>query len=290
MRAIPFPNSAPQEVYRICVASVVDAALRNRLDLATADIIVAANDYNQRGMAKLLYTIPENNCADDAIVLVAVSKGELKSIYTTQMLAKTKPARRIYDLLLSNAPLGRCPFCGFGHASTLDHYLPKTKFPQFSVLPANLVPSCKDCNTGKSTSTATTAEEQCLHPYFDQNQFIFEQWLFADVMQTVPATIRFFVDPPKHWDGTSKARVQSHFAEFNLAKRYSIEASNQLACLKSSLAERRDILGSEGIRHHLEIEARSFAFHHLNSWQVAMFQALAASDWYCGGGFLLDAT
>jgi 5-methylcytosine-specific restriction endonuclease McrA len=286
MRALTVPNYDAQTVYQACIDSIADGDLRARLNLATNDIVVSARDYEQRAQAKQLYTIPPNNCGNDEIALCAVTKSELKDVYSSHMVGRTKPARVIYDSLLSQAPLGRCPFCGCGHASTLDHYLPKTKYPQLSVLPLNLVPSCKDCNTGKSTAISTTAEGQSLHPYFDHQNFIDEQWLYAEVIQTTPATIRFFVEAPAHWDDISKARVQSHFNDFKLASRYSVEASNQLACLRGSLADYRELLGLDGVRQHLTIEAQSYARHHHNSWQTAMFQALVASDWYCGGGFL----
>lgn len=285
MRALSVPNYDHQVVYQTCINSIADANLRNRLNLATNDIVVAARDYEQKARAKQLYTIPPNNCRNNEIALGVVTKKELKDVYSSHMVGRAKPARVIYDSLLSQAPLGRCPFCGFGHASTLDHYLPKTKYPQLSVLPLNLVPSCKDCNTGKSTVIATTAEGQSLHPYFDHQSFINEQWIYAEVIQTMPATIHFYVAAPTHWDDISKARVQSHFNDFKLASRYSLEASNQLACLRDSLVSYRELLGFDGIRRHLAIEAQAYDRQHRNSWQTAMFQALAASDWYCDGGF-----
>ena len=105
------------------------------------------------------------------------------------MVPKEKLARKYYDKLLSLAPLNRCPYCGIGQVSTLDHYLPKTKFLIFSVLPYNLVASCKDCNTGKLDSYATTQNKQTLHPYYDD--FTSEQWLYARVLQ--PLKIEFYV-------------------------------------------------------------------------------------------------
>ena len=286
MRALAVPNYDPQAVFQTCINSITDGNLRNRLNLVTKDIVASAKDYEQKAKAIQLYTIPPNNCSNDNVALGTVTKNELKDVYSSQMVGRAKPARVIYDTLLSQAPLGKCPFCGFGHASTLDHYLPKAKYPQLSVLPLNLVPSCKDCNTGKKAAIATTAESQSLHPYFEHQNFIDQQWLYAQVAQTMPATIRFFVEAPVHWSDISKARVHSHFNDFKLASRYSVEASNQLACMRGSLADYRELLGLDGIRQHLTIEAQSYARQHKNSWQTAMFQALVASDWYCDGGFL----
>ncbi|MBG1267926.1 HNH endonuclease [Nostoc sp. WHI] len=287
MRALATPNDDPQEVYQKCINSITDEDLRTRLNLVTNEIVVAATNYKQKVKAKQLYSIPPNNCEDDKNALGTVTKKELKDVYSSHMVGRSKPARAIYDSLLSQSPLGKCPFCGFGQASTLDHYLPKAKYPQFSVLPFNLVPSCKDCNTGKSTAIATTAEGQSLHPYFDHQNFIDDQWLYAEVIQTTPAFIRFSVKAPDHWDDVSKIRVQSHFKAFKLASRYSLEAGNQLACLRYSLVHSHQLWGLDGIRKQLTIEAQSYSRLHSNSWQTAMFQALVASDWYCNGGFQL---
>ena len=285
MRALAVPNYDPQVVYQTCTNSISDIDLRNRLNAVTNVVVNAARDYRQRATVKQLYSIQPNNRGNDEIVVGAVTKKELKDVYSSHMVARAKPARVIYDQLLSQAPMGKCPFCGFGHVSTLDHYLPKTKYPLVAVLPINLVPSCKDCNTGKSMAVATTAEGQCLHPYFDHHNFVSEQWLYAEVEQTTPANIRFYVQPPAHWDGVSKERVKSHFNDFKLAARYAVEASNQLACLRDTLTSYREYIGAEGVRQHLTIEAQSHYQQHSNSWQTAMFQTLANSDWYCDVGF-----
>jgi hypothetical protein len=285
MRAIATPTQTPGVVYTTCVSSISDAGLRTRLNLVTNNVVAAAQDYEQRAVGKQLYTIPPNNSRNDDVVIGAVTKKELKDLYSTHMVGENKPARATYDQLLAEAPLGRCPFCGLGQATTLDHYLPKAKYPLVAVVPVNLVPACKDCNTGKSTAVATTENEQCLHPYFDHQHFITEQWLYAEIRATTPATIKFFVEPPVHWDMTSRQRVQSHFKDFKLATRYSSVAGEQLACLRGTLNQRFQTLGGDGVKQHLEIEANSYSEVHINSWQTAMFQALAASDWYCNGGF-----
>jgi hypothetical protein len=285
MRAIAAPLYDVETVYQTCTISIADVDLRDRLNLVTNSIVLAAQEYEQKAAIKSLYSIPPDVRSNDDIVVGTVTKKELKNVYSDHMVGRTKSARTIYDQLLAEAPLGRCPFCGFGQASTLDHYLPKAKYPLVSVLPRNLVPSCKDCNTGKSTAVAITPEAQCLHPYYDQQHYVNEQWLFAVVEHNTPANIRYFVAPPQHWDNISKARVQSHFNDFKLAGRYSKEASNQLSCLRDTLTAYIQLLGTGGVKQHLGFEAQSNFNQHRNSWQTAMFQALAASDWYCNGGF-----
>lgn len=286
MRALTRPTYDPKVVYQDCIDGIQrDCNLRARLNEVTDDIVNAATDYEQKAKAKQLYSIPPNDCENDDIILGNVTKKELTETYSSYMVGKGKSARVIYDFLLSQSPLGKCPFCGFGHATTLDHYLPKAKYPQFSVLPFNLVPSCKDCNTGKRTAIATTAKDQSLHPYFDHQNFIEDQWLYAKVRETKPATIYFFVKAPDQWDDISKERVKAHFKAFKLDSRYSVEAGNELVSLRDILVQYCQLFGSNWVRSHLQIEAESSANQHSNSWQTAMYQALAASVWYCDGGF-----
>lgn len=62
-----------------------------------------------------------------------------------------------------------CPMCGSHHPGTLDHYLPRESFPEFSILPCNLIPACPHCNSGvkKGIYRGTTEPERFIHPYFE---------------------------------------------------------------------------------------------------------------------------
>ncbi|SDJ51834.1 hypothetical protein SAMN04488540_10954 [Ferrimonas sediminum] len=282
MRFISVPVEDSRDVYQSCVDSISDSNLKARLNAVIQYIDLVDVEYRSRAEVSSLYTIPPNNSGNDDVVLGSVTKNEFKNLYSTHMVSRSKPARAIYDSILMGAPKGRCPFCGFGHATTLDHYLPKAKYPEMSVLPVNLIPSCKDCNTGKSATIAVAAEDQCLHPYYNHQRFIEEQWLFAVIHQTTPVTVTFYVKAPTHWDSVSQERVKTHFKDFNLASRYSIEAASQLSFLKHNLST---FIEYTGAKEHLSKMAQSHASENINSWQTAMHQALAQCDWYCEGGF-----
>jgi hypothetical protein len=286
MRVMTAPNYIALDVFQECINSISDIGLRSRLSFIAPNIAVAAEGYRIRALISQLHTLAPNESDNDAIVMGAVTKNELKAVYSSHMVPRAKPARYFYDSILALAPLGRCPFCGFGHASTLDHYLPKSKYPQLSVLPLNLIPCCKDCNLVKLADVVLTQDQQCLHPYFDHTEYINEQWLFAKVVESAPVTVSFHVKPPDHWTDISKSRVQAHFKSFGLGARYAIEASTQLACLRHTLTSYREISGAAAVRQHIAIEANAHFRQHKNAWQTAMFQSLANSDWYCDGGFL----
>jgi hypothetical protein len=285
MRMIRKPVYCAQTVFQLCIESITNMELRDRLIFITPHIVAAANNYEEKASGCELYRITANNNKNDDIVVGTVKKIELKNVYTQQMSVASKPARQIYDEIMSLAHMGICPYCGFGQARTLDHYLPKAKFPFLSVLPINLVPSCRDCNTGKKSEIALTAEQQPLHPYFDNARFISEQWLFAQVWETSPVSIRFYVDPPQHWDDISKQRVRTHFQNFNLANRFSIEVGPVFSSLRDLILNYFSGRDRDAVKQFLHAQAQSEYSNHCNSWKTATYQALAENEWYCGGGY-----
>ena len=62
-----------------------------------------------------------------------------------------------------------CPCCGEdGAPGTLDHYLPKDKFPELAICLANLTPMCDRCQREKSVEYASVAgQRKFIHPYFE---------------------------------------------------------------------------------------------------------------------------
>ncbi|MBE8233180.1 MAG: hypothetical protein HAW67_05535 [Endozoicomonadaceae bacterium] len=61
-----------------------------------------------------------------------------------------------------------CPMCGSLGVSTVDHYLPKANYPEWTIFSKNLVPAC-DCNVQRSTRVCgVSPHERVFHPYYDE--------------------------------------------------------------------------------------------------------------------------
>lgn len=62
-----------------------------------------------------------------------------------------------------------CPSCGEdGDPGTLDHYFPKSVFPELAICLINLTPMCDKCQRTKSTEYKTVENKRAfIHPYFD---------------------------------------------------------------------------------------------------------------------------
>jgi hypothetical protein len=129
------PAQAAGDVYAICVNSTFSAASRQRLMGARAEAIQAAADYALGAAGERLHETQRWDGDDDQVVVPPVTKGELKKLYTTQLIPQTKPGRAVYEQLRSRAPHQICPLCGFGEVRTLDHYLAKVALPPSRSLP-----------------------------------------------------------------------------------------------------------------------------------------------------------
>ncbi|MDQ0044921.1 hypothetical protein J2W33_005840 [Variovorax boronicumulans] len=272
-------------VFDACVASTGIAETRLRLMAARARIELGYGYYAEQAQARNLYSFPPLEAEDDALTALNITAGELKKLYSQQLSVKGRPPRFYYDKILASAPRGKCPLCGFGQASTLDHFLPKSKFPWYSVLPVNLVPACKDCNHGKGNKFAVAETEQVIHPYFEDAAIGHQQWLFATIEATSPASALFFAQPPEHWEVSLKNRITRHFEEYDLARRFSVEAATEIANLVPMLALLASKAGEENVKWHLEAVSMSTSQIEPNSWKSALFQALAGNEWYWKGGF-----
>jgi len=281
MRRLQKPTLKAIDVFDCCVTGIAEQELANKFSSARATVDAQFHEYDARAAAHALGTFEACDWGKkQQIIIGGLSKGELVDLYTSQMADRAAAGRKYYDQILMLAPLGICPFCGFGHASTLDHFLSKSRFPAFSVLATNLIPACKDCNTGKAASISGPTG-QMVHPYFESESIHGDAWLFAEVLQTSPATVRYYANPPVAWSADLRNRTLSYFGELDLARRFSIQAAAEII----EISELMDTLESfDDRREHLDRISQIERTKRKNSWKAPMYEALAASDWYLATG------
>lgn len=228
------PYSIDQAIEICCQGITGNDELLQRVNNDRHLLQLSAVTYTASASTGELYSIPStpNRSNYDPVVVGQLKKTDLLKLYNTYFVKEDKPGREIYNALMAAAN-EKCPFCGgIGRPRNLDHFLPKAHYPQFAVLPVNLVPSCRDCNMdGKGDDFATSEAEQILQPYFDNERYFNEQWIFARYIAGAggePGVIEYFVQPPEHWEDAQKLRVEKHFNDFNLDLRFSKEAGPRL--------------------------------------------------------------
>ncbi|MDQ7249615.1 hypothetical protein [Dongia sedimenti] len=276
MRRLNRPPFIARDALNLCIASIQDGNLAARLAL-TADLVATAEAaYIQHGDQAELFLIPQT------LGIGGITVDEMKRVYKGTF-AKSVRTRNIYDQIKKLPENDICPMCGQRTVGSLDHYLAQSLHSALVIAPINLVPACSDCNKAKLDAQPATAEEQTLHPYFDNVDD--GTWLYAVVEETNPASLRFFPNPPPDWPDAKRDRVLNHFRRFGLGALYASHSGVELTNIQYGLKRIAERGSVDDIRLELEKRVESAREAHVNSWQTAMYRALAESDWFCAGGF-----
>ena len=277
MRTLPMPQYPAANVLATCIGGVQDPALAARLHAITAQLVATAASHHQHAQVHTLHKVAR------VAAVGAVTGTELQTLYSGQMSAANGAARAIYDAI-RNAPVNsKCPLCGIGTVTVLDHHLPKSRYPDLSVCPSNLVPACDFCNNAKRARYPTSAETQTIHPYYDD--FTQEQWIFAQLDTAGSPVLTFHVDAPAHWPQVARLRAKRHFDVVKLGQAYTANANDDLMPLRGHLAGIAATNGSAGVHAYL-LEEQARYSPRINSWQHVMYQTLAASPWFAEGGYM----
>ena len=277
MRSLPLPSVTSGDVISLCLSGITDISLQARVTSISPMLIASAQDYIAGATAERLDQVPQ------VLSVGMVSKSELVSLYSSHLSATRGSARAVYDQLRNSAPNKKCPLCGVGIVAVLDHHLPKARYPDLSVVPANLVPACHQCNDTKKAKYPSHSGEQTLHPYFDR-RLIETQWLSARIERGPPITISFYSNAPGSWPAVDRQRVQRHLDVCGLTMVFASNANDDLATLKATLEQLYERGGPEPVREYLEGERDRYSSRP-NSWQLAMYDALAGDDWFFECGF-----
>lgn len=278
MRRVARPTDDAETVFRSCASRVRARAARERIENAAGLIATESERYVRGGEAGTLWELPELG-----LVSGTVSTAEMTSLYRNHMVAREGIARATYDRLLVLPRNGICPLCGARTVATLDHYLPKATDPAYAVSPINLVACCMDCNFLKGEHRPSGPSDQFIHPYFDDIEG--HQWLHAVVLEGAPPAVNFSVQGPSHWDHPLEERVRFQFETLQLNRLYAALAAEELSSIKFGLRGLHANAGPDGVRADIQGRHASSSAAAPNGWNTALFEALAASDWYCNGGF-----
>jgi hypothetical protein len=174
----------------------------------------------------------------------------------------------------------RCPMCNFEQAATLDHFLPKGSYPEFSVLARNLIATCNTCNHKKGARPANGF----VHAYFDElpNQ----QILVATTLWEPELHVSYAPAVEPGVEANLFERLVNQFQILRLEDRFAREGGYVLAEIMSNCAEPYGRGGSALVKAELVRQAEvSEAVYGINHYKTALLKALADDGHFCGGGF-----
>lgn len=202
-----------------------------------------------------------------------LTKEDMSKVYDSKFVKAQSIRNKYYDQLISLATTGKCPICGIGQASTLDHYLAKTIYPTYAVTPYNLVPVCRDCNCNKHD---TPIEPDCapLHPYYDDIDSYL--WLKAriDNIQGVLVAEFFVNDEMMEINLRLFQRLKKHMQLYKLDDAYAIQASTEISENTSFWKKKLIEWGETKFISYLHDCLISKEAFQRNTWNAALLRAL----------------
>jgi hypothetical protein len=273
MYHLPLPAVQVAELYPNCANRTKNQQLRAALLLEGPRVVQRSTTYDQMAQISRLYQITQEASTH-------VSNTELSNLYDRVLVNGGE--RQTYLALRGRGLFGRCPLCAQRDVATLDHYLPKTLFPEFAVLPMNLVPCCFDCNHAKRWHTPTDLSDQVFHPYFDDWNHLDLLRATIDIGETVDVafSVQANILPP-----AVAERAATHFDTLELGSLYSKHASVELVQRRADFVLTFESGGAAALQMELLRESQSRRMPFPNAWQPVLYRALANSHEFVNGGF-----
>ena len=265
MNHLPLPslNASVGSIFTQCVHGYRDKNRRAVLMECLPVVIKDSENYASKMPDHIAYF-------EGSSLPVGISEDRLSRLYAEKFVSETSPGRHYYEKILNQPKLGICPICGVRTVRTLDHYLPKSKYPTLAVTPLNLIPCCRDCNFDKSTYTITTAESAPLNPYFDDISQ--ERWLTVEVRSD--KSVLYYADCPLNWPRTLKKRVEHHLPLYRLQTLYGSHAAQEINDSIHLWQNMRRLTNVARLKEYLAEIRDSAEANNLNSWKSALYRGL----------------
>lgn len=213
-----------------------------------------------------------NQASEPQTSAVLAHSAMLKSYYTSppKDLGIQIKARR------ENDELSQCPFCGRpGYPRILDHFLPKNRWPEYSLLKNNLVNQCSACSSKKSESyfCIKNSSPKFIHPIYSSVLSKLELEFSINIPN--PLDIKQFeisleIKIPPHYSVKTQKRVKLHIQSLEIRK-YAIEHAERtyLEWIKKSLLRRVDIL--DMLKNNIILNEKL----HNNDWTICLQKAMS---------------
>jgi 5-methylcytosine-specific restriction endonuclease McrA len=158
-------------------------------------------------------------------------KDDLLKLYTPNNSRLVKLKNSI-TTVLDNRAMNTCQYCTLAPIGSLDHIIPKDEFPEFSVNPKNLLPSCSICNSHKKEHWKLINKTLFINLYTDILPD--EQYLFVDITITLTnIEPNFELRNVNHIDNDFFELLESHYSRLQLLQRFRNESHKVISELSN---------------------------------------------------------
>lgn len=213
-------------------------------------------------------------------VITADQVNYLKDCYSNS----TQALNNIIANIKNKQPLhlrSICQYCGIDTDNTVDHYLPQSDFPEFSVNHLNLFPCCAVCNPIKNNYwfDGVNFHRGIINLYIDE--YPLEQFLFVDVnLVNGNPIIKYHINNLNGINPRLYQIIENHFERIKLINKYNDKTNNIYTRIHNMYLGKAVYSGKPKlIKQDLLIDAQNhFNSFGRNHYEGVLIDALANND------------
>lgn len=209
---------------------------------------------------------------------------DLQGCYTIKTNAKDELIKNIISAQSKHFQ-NVCGYCLINTRNTIDHYIPETSLPVFSILAKNLLPCCNFCNQKKLEYWREGNSRAIIHLYNDFNldiQFLYGSLSFNK--HGVPL-INFELRNDNKILNSDYNIIEKHFTRLDLLNRYMENIDLIISDIKDDIEINRlefgDLITNEKIKSILIRKSQKLVDHFgVNYWKAIVINLLANSKMF----------
>lgn len=178
-----------------------------------------------------------------------------------------------------------CPYCGIDRPSHLDHFIPRSKFPEFSIYSPNLIYVCSICNSKyKGEKILNSKGERIFfNPYFDNFIETIQFLKCRIIVNDIYPKFEFYIEDLSKTSSYEYTIMKNHFEAMNLKINYMNQIVNQkFKKFKNryvNLKERTYYeISLEQIKNYIEETLREYQEENINNWEKVFWESLKESE------------
>lgn len=270
MKKLNLPELNPNDIFEILMNNAKFNEKKDRLRELKEYIFARYSVYQEHSL--MLEAISESDIhkEDDKQILHSCYNRNKNGYLEGQIVAT------IIDIQ-SVQHKNKCPYCGIDRPRTIDHYLPKSDFPEFSVFPFNLIPCCQYCNGKKNDRWLKNGKRMFLNFYYDeipQYKFLYTNLVFSNTRTPI---ITFSIEENANISADLFEIIQEHYINLNLLKEYALSVDEEISSIHDQIIKNDVSIDQhkEMIKRQLDTSIRKFG---VNYWRSSFLDALLDCD------------
>lgn len=255
-------------------------AIRNHLNLSLEDINNIKLRFIDYQTHKTNLEYFENTLKSDYKKEDALKYNSLFNLYDSESEDTKNLKEKIKEISRT-----KCPYCGISESSHLDHFLPRAKFPEFSIYSPNLIYVCSICNSKYKGDDVvnTLGERKFFNPYFDNFIETIQFLKCRIIVNDVYPKFEFYIEDLSKIKNYEYRVIKNHFEAMYLETRYMEQiVKEEFKRFRNEYVDKKSKSYYETslteIKRDIDKKLRGYQDENINNWEKVFWESLKDSD------------